>query len=128
MLNINRIASDINFKSLTKIDVSNILKLPYTTAINRMKHGNWTPDEVEILADYFGRTIAYYFDKEEKQQKILVGEEILNVANEPCNKCEVLQAKLDGANALVESQKQTIAALQGEHKKETPDASIAQAV
>jgi hypothetical protein len=69
MLNINKIASDINFKNLTKIDLSEILAIPYTTTINRLKNGNWTPDDVEKLADYFGRTIAYYFDREEKEQK-----------------------------------------------------------
>jgi transcriptional regulator with XRE-family HTH domain len=69
MLNINKIHSDINFKSLTKIQVSEILGVPYMTAVNRLKSGNWTPDDIEKLADYFGRTIAYYFDREEKEQK-----------------------------------------------------------
>ncbi|HET6558106.1 MAG TPA: hypothetical protein VFG54_12380 [Prolixibacteraceae bacterium] len=52
------------------MDLSRILNLKYTTAVNRRKTGNYTPDEVECLADYFGRTIAYYFDREEKEVKV----------------------------------------------------------
>ena len=36
----------------------------------------------------------------------------------PCNKCEVLQAKLDGANELINLQKEMIEVLRGEPKKE----------
>ena len=93
MLNINKIHSDINFKSLTKIQVSEILGVPYMTAVNRLKSGNWTPDDVEKLADYFGRTIAYYFDREEKEQKpYKEPEQKINAVNEGCTDCEKLRA------------------------------------
>lgn len=127
MLNINKIASDINVKSLTKIDVSNILKLPYTTAINRLKHGNWTPDEVEMLADYFGRTIAYYFDREEKEAKPYANEDKMRVVEDsPCQNCGLLKVKIEGLEALLDSKNETIAALRGD-KKETKAPNSAQA-
>lgn len=67
MLNINKIHSDINFRNLQKTDVTEILGIPYTTTIDRLKKGNWTPNDLEKLADYFGRTIAYYFDRDERE-------------------------------------------------------------
>jgi len=69
MLDINKIESDINHNNLTKIEIAAIIDVPYTTTVHRLKTGNWLPNDIEKLADYFGRTIAYYFDREEKEEK-----------------------------------------------------------
>lgn len=50
-------------------------------------------------------------------QKHVITEEKLNIVNEPCINCAVLQKKINQLNSdLIESQKETIAALQGETK------------
>lgn len=125
MLNTNKIQADIDFNKLELTDVSNIIKVKYSTTAARSKTRKWTPDDVERLADYFGHTIAYYYDREEKQAVVYPNaekkEETKNVANEPCANCAVMQAKIDKLSEdLIESQKETIAALKGEHKKEKP--------
>jgi hypothetical protein len=113
MLDINKIVSDINFKNLTKIDVTEILKIPYSTTVNRMKSGNWTPDDIEKFADYFGRPIAYYFDREEKEQKEIKhypGEEPVNRIEEPkittysCPDCIQKEKVIQAQQVTIESQ------------------------
>ncbi len=83
MLNTNKIESDINYKNLSMKDLSEILEIPYTTTIDRYKKGNWSANDVEKLAVFFKRTIAYYFDNEEVATK----------AN--CANCEMMQKKID---------------------------------
>ena len=74
---------------------------------------------LEKLANYFKVPVSYFFD--EPQLKTLVAEETLNVAYEPCPNCAAMQAKIDKLNDdLIASQKETIAALKGEVKKEIP--------
>ena len=102
MLNINKIESDINFRNLTKIEVSEILGIPYMTSVNRLKSGNWTPNDIEKLAEYFGRPIAYYFDREEKQEKaVYKNEERMQVVEDggTCRMCEQYTKQI----ALLES-------------------------
>lgn len=74
MLNIYKIESDINSKNLQSTDVSKIIGQKYTTTINRREKGNWTPNDVEKIAEFFKRPIAYYFDKEENEAKEPEGE------------------------------------------------------
>lgn len=111
MLNINKIASDINFRNLTKIEVSEVLSIPYMTAVNRLKSGNWTPDDVEKLADYFGRPIAYYFDREEKEVKTYKIADPQRVVEEPteCRQCvdkerhiKLLESNLNDLHKTIE--------------------------
>ncbi|MGQ7871349.1 hypothetical protein [Sunxiuqinia sp. sy24] len=49
--------------------MSEIIGAKYTTTINRREKGNWTPNDIEKLANYFNRPIAYYFDMEEGELK-----------------------------------------------------------
>ena len=65
MLSINKILSDINYRNLSMVDVAKILGIPYTTAIDRKKKGNWLADDIEKFAKYFKREISYYFDEGE---------------------------------------------------------------
>jgi hypothetical protein len=83
MLNINKIESDINFNNLNVTDVSKILGGKYTTIVHRMKSGNWTPNDVEKLADYFHRPLAYYFDRDEADKP-------MPPYNKPCTDQECL--------------------------------------
>lgn len=103
MLNINKIESDINSKNLQSTDVSKIIGVKYTTTIGRREKGNWTPNDVEKLAEYFERPIAYYFDKDEKE---------LN--HEPakydikCKECTAKQKEIDALKLALEAKEELL--------------------
>ncbi len=117
MLNYNKIHSSISFQRTAKTTLSKFMGIANSTLIDRLEKENLTPDDVEKIADFFEKPIAYYFDREEKQAKILVAEEILNAANGPCANCAAMQAEINRLNrALVASKEETIAALKGENR------------
>ena len=67
MLNINKIESTINSKNISIAELARILGEPYTTIVSRKKKGTWTPDDVEKIADFSGKSILYFFDREESK-------------------------------------------------------------
>ena len=111
MLNYNKIHSSINFQKTAKRKLAEYMGIADSTLRDRLDRENLTPNDVEKLAAFFGRTIAYYFDKEEKQAETYK-EEVENtsaLAETPerydmkeCRMCKTLEA-------LVETQKQVIA-------------------
>jgi len=66
MLNYNKILSAINFERVPKTTIANILGIGESTFRSRLDRKNLTPDDVEKIADYFGKPIGYFFDREEK--------------------------------------------------------------
>lgn len=95
MLNLSKIESDINSNNLQSKDVSAIIGVKYTTTINRREKGNWTPNDIEKLADYFNRPIAYYFDREEQgsSPKGLVSD--VDPVVYGCSSCRKKQREID---------------------------------
>ena len=87
MLNYNKIHSSISFQRTVKSTLAKFMGIANSTLIDRLDKENLTPDDIEKIADYFGRTIAYYFDREEKEEKPYktVGVK-MDVAEEPVNK------------------------------------------
>jgi len=97
MLNINKIESDINSNNLQSTDIARIIGVKYTTTLHRRENGNWTPDDVEKLADYFHRPIAYYFDREESET-----DKPTPPYNKPCTDQECL-AEIDRLNKIIKA-------------------------
>lgn len=78
MLNYNKIHSSINFDRTSKRKLAEFMEIPASTLRSRLEQENLTPEDVEKIAEFFGKPIAYYFDKEEgydKQPKELISKE-----------------------------------------------------
>lgn len=127
MLNYNKISSDINKRGVHLTEIARHGNIKYTSFRDRFEREKLYADEIEVIADYFGRSISYYFDREEKPVGAYVSEEKLNVVNEPCPGCEQLRAELARLNDKLNDKQETIdalkeanTALKGEAKKEKP--------
>ena len=90
MLNYNTIGSSINFQRTVKSKLAKFIGIPNSTLIDRLEKENLTPDDVEKIAEYFGKPIAYFFDKEEKD---VVGESEIKYFN--CPECIKKQKLID---------------------------------
>lgn len=120
MLNINNIDSDFNKRNLHVTDIAKILGQPYTTVVNKKKRGNWSPNDVEMFADYFNRSILYYFDRDEKPYKIPNTEvDVANDGGDCCRRCKDLEKQI----LLLEKM---VAMYENPPKKETSDANSTQ--
>ena len=130
MLNINKIEADINSRNLQSTDVSKLLGLKYTTTIGRREKGNWNPNDIEKFADYFGRTIAYYFDRDEKQNIAYKDNDTVRQLNdpEPCSNCAALLEKIKMLEKINKLQEDNInLLLEDKVKKEVEVKNRAQA-
>jgi len=113
MLNINKIESDIHHNNLESTDVCKIIGVKYSTTLDRRKKGNWAPNDIEKLADYFGRTIAYYFDREEKQAPAYKEPEVkMEVVEEygekECRGCKELRLFSQLQQGIIDSQEKNL--------------------
>lgn len=125
MLNYNKIASDLNKKNIPLTVLARTLGVAYTSFKDRYDRQKLYADEIEFIADYFGRTIAYYFDREEKQIKPSAEPEAkLDSTGEPCPCCvqlktdiERLNERLNDKQEIIDALKDANAALKGENKK-----------
>ena len=87
MLNNNKIDSLINNANLKVTDVAKIVNQPYTTIVNRKAKGTWTPNDIEKLADYFQKSILYFFDRENELPKAET-ENIKTAPESPVERCD----------------------------------------
>lgn len=74
MLNYNKIESAINYERVPRTKIANILGIGESTLRSRLERKNLTPDDVEKLADYFNKSILYFFDREEPETHPVVNE------------------------------------------------------
>lgn len=134
MLNYNKIHSSINFERTAKRQLAEYLGIPESTLRSRLEKENFTPDDIEKIADYFGKPIAYYFDREEsKEAPILPGatqvktkpyaqQEQHNIGTDPkldfytCPECIEKQREINDLRKLVALQDKLIAAYEGKKK------------
>lgn len=126
MLNYRKLISDFeSSRKATNRALADLLEIPEATFRTRRDRKNFTPDDIEKLADYFGRTIAYYFDREESQTKPYAEPEAkLDFTGEPCTCClqlksdiERLNERLNDKQEIIDALKDANAALKGENKK-----------
>ena len=123
MLNYNKIKSDIDSRNTVKTKLSSSVGIPNSTLRDRLEKKNLTPDNVEKLADYFGRTIAYYFDREENEAVSYTNAEKKGERPEevegPCPSCtKLLKDIIKLQENLIEAKNETLSIMRGETKKE----------
>ena len=76
----------MNRLNIRLTDLARFGKIKYTSLKDRFTKEKLYASEVEMIAAYFGRTISYYFDQEEKVPLNYPAEENLNLAEEPKRK------------------------------------------
>jgi len=81
MINYNKIESLINKERLTQKRGSEILGIKSTTYQSRLERKIFTPDDIEKLADYWGKSILYFFDREENNGVTVVQDGDINQYN-----------------------------------------------
>ena len=90
MFNFNKIQSLIHYGDSNVSEIAKSLKIPYTTLKSKLKANSWSPEDIEKIAEFFNKPIAYFFDKEE-----------LSIANESsseyrrCPECERKQIEIE---------------------------------
>jgi transcriptional regulator with XRE-family HTH domain len=110
-------------KGIQYKDIATELNVSQNTVTNWFKGQNSMKAElIPIIAKYLRVSIDQLFQEVEMPlSKTYAENDKINEANEPCANCAAMQAKIDKLNEdLIESQKETIAALRGEAKKEMP--------
>lgn len=83
MLNYNKIHSDMNRQNICLAILARHCKIKYTSFKDRFDKERLYAGEVEMIAEYFGRPISYYFDQEATGLINYPTEENLNLAKEP---------------------------------------------
>ena len=86
MLNYNKIRSALNGEKFGSTKLAALLSIPESTARHRLAKENFTPDEIEIIADHFKKNILYFYDRE-PQNELNCNElqEIATIAMDPEN-------------------------------------------
>ncbi len=116
MLNSKKIESLIFFGESNPAKVSRATGINYQTLISKIKNGSWTPNDVEILADFFQKPMTYFFDREETNQ---ISEPEIKYFN--CTDCITKQKEIDRLNEELKDKKELLDFYRG--KKETHDES-----
>ena len=90
MLNYNKIHSAINYQRTPKKELSVFMGIANTTLVDRLKKENLTPNDVEKIAEFFGKSIGYFFDKEENEDGVLK-----KPSKEECKDCIQKEKKIE---------------------------------
>lgn len=115
MLNYNKIHSSINFDRTSKRKIAEFIGIAPSTFRSRLDMENLTPNDIEKIAEYFNKPIAYFFDKEEgtysteaKVKKVEEGQTKFNVKDICKQKDEIIAAQ----KKTIETLERYIAALE----------------
>lgn len=73
----------MNRKNIRLTDLARLGEIKYTSLKDRFDKEKLYASEVEMIAEYFGRPISYYFDQEVTGLINYSAEENLNLAREP---------------------------------------------
>jgi len=96
MLNYNKIHSAINFDRTSKTKLAEYIGIAHTTLRSRLDRENLTPEDVEKIAEFFKKPIAYFFDKEGKE----VGVESIK-GSIKCKECEKKDEEIKRLNIKI---------------------------
>ncbi len=108
MLNYNKIHSAINFQRTPKRKLADYIGIADSTLRSRLEKENLTPDDVEKIAEFFSKPIAYFFDKEEKEAIKDEGEVVIK-----CKECEKKDKEIEQLRKeLIEIQRRYIQAIE----------------
>jgi DNA-binding XRE family transcriptional regulator len=118
-MNYSKLKSLQKSSGITNKEMANLFEMSETGYNKMIDKQTCTVSTLEKIAKYFKVPVSYFFE----EAKTYAENDKINVGNEPCPCCEVLKAKNAGLEALLESKNETIAALKGHDKKETPATS-----
>lgn len=107
MLNINKIHSLINSGSLKISRIAEEIEMPYSTLKSKLEADSWTPDDIEKLANFFKKPIAYFFDKEELPQVNEVDNNY-KITQIDCPECVIKQKEIDRLNEKIQMQEELL--------------------
>lgn len=98
MLNYNKIRSALNRERFGSTKLAALLSIPESTARHRLAKQNFTPDEIEIIADHFKKNILYFYDREPINELTCSNQqEVATIAMDPENpygfKCKLCAQK-----------------------------------
>lgn len=114
-------------KKATNRFMGELLGITESTFRSRRDLQNFTPNDVEKIADFFQRPIAYYFDKEEEGEQITLytqnhmkktsGDTTVRVYN--CSECISKQKEIDRLTSQLNDKEKIISLLEGRNQKAT---------
>jgi hypothetical protein len=85
----------VNSGNFNALKVAKGTEIIYSSFQSKLKSGSWTPNDVEKLADFFKKPIAYFFDREEKPYTIPdIEPDIANDGNNCCRRCKDLEKQI----------------------------------
>ena len=103
MLNYNKIHSAINFDRTSKTKLAEYIGIAHTTLRSRLDRENLTPEDIEKIAEFFDKPIAYFFDKDGKEPIGL--EQTPGRVSRLCKECVEKQKEIDQLKQkLIEAQ------------------------
>lgn len=120
MLNFNKIASDINKRNISLAALSRAIGSPYTSFKDRFERERIYADELEAIANFMGRPIAYYFDREEPEGKPYKTEDKPQAVEEPtyCKLCAEKERVIKSQQATIDAQVELLDKYRKEEKRE----------
>lgn len=88
------------------------LNINSSTFYDKLKRESFTPNEVEKIAQFFKKSISYYFDKNEEQYQVIdYKKEIIEEAPKPtrvCKECLSKQNEIDALKQALEAKEELL--------------------
>lgn len=111
MLNYNKIKSSINSGDSKNSELIRFMSINASTFYDKLKRESFTPNEVEKIAEFFKKPIAYFFDKE--NDTIAHTMEGPKVFTEPrlkkvCKECISKQNEIDALKQALEAKEELL--------------------
>jgi hypothetical protein len=107
MLDYNKIKSCMNFADSKKSELIRFIGINQSTFYDKLKRESFTPNELEKIADYFKKPIAYFFDKEKLHQVNEVDNNY-KIIQIDCPECVVKQKEIDRLNEKIKMQEELL--------------------
>jgi transcriptional regulator with XRE-family HTH domain len=122
-MNYSKIRQLQKMNKVSNREISVVVGLTDTGYGKMLENETCTVSTLEKIATYFKVPVSYFFDLEEKPQAYKPIETKVDVAEDGCPFCRLKDDVIASQKETIETQKETIAALKGEHKKETQPTS-----
>lgn len=122
MLNYNKIESSINYRRTAKRVLASYLGIADSTLRDRLERQNLTPNDVEKIAEFYKKPIAYYFDKENEEEQTTNNESNNEKENLPlflrgCKLCKEKDERINELKERIEELKERIEEYKGKELK-----------
>ncbi len=98
MLNNNKIESLLNADEKTKPQIAEELGIKKQTIYSKIDRNNWNFKEIEFLADRYGKSMDYFFDREREKELDIVSED----SPPYCSECASKQKEIERLNNKIQ--------------------------